>query len=59
MEDYCTQSTLAYLNGETLVVMNVGEEPLPLPAGEVILRSSAADATHPLGSGETIWLSAS
>ncbi|MFJ4268747.1 glycoside hydrolase family 13 protein [Paenarthrobacter nicotinovorans] len=59
VEDYCTESTLAYLNGNTLVVMNVGAESLPLPAGEVILRSSAAEATHPLGSGETIWLSAS
>lgn len=59
VEDYCTESTLAYLNGNTLVVMNVGAESLPLPAGEVILRSSAAEAMHPLGSGETIWLSAS
>ncbi|MDP9935032.1 alpha-glucosidase [Paenarthrobacter nicotinovorans] len=59
VEDYCTESTLAYLNGNTLVVINVGAESLPLPAGEVILRSSAAEAMHPLGSGETIWLSAS
>ena len=59
VEDYCTGSALAYLNGETLVIMNVGEEPLPLPTAAVILRSSGVDATHPLGSGETIWLSAS
>jgi alpha-glucosidase len=41
--------------------MNMANEPLELPAGEVLLRSSSAD--HELGdgwdgisSGETVWL---
>jgi alpha-glucosidase len=74
VEEYCTDSSLAYLNGSTLVIMNVGNEPMPLPGGEVILRSSflhssflhssGAGGTNPLGadllsSGETIWLSIS
>ncbi|MGF6833103.1 alpha-glucosidase [Paenarthrobacter sp. TE4293] len=68
-EDFCSESSLAYLNGTTLVIMNVGTDPLPLPAGETILRSSAAPAADqpaadlldadPLGSGETIWLTVS
>ncbi|QOT18168.1 glycoside hydrolase family 13 protein [Paenarthrobacter sp. YJN-5] len=56
VEDYCSHTSLGYLNGSTLVVMNVGTEPMPLPEGEVLLRSSAADRNDPLGSGETIWL---
>lgn len=64
VEEFCSDSTLAYLNGNTLVVMNMGAEPLPLPYGEVLLRSSvrhssAAGGADPLGSGETIWLKAS
>jgi alpha-glucosidase len=72
LEDWCTDSCLAYLNGTTLVLMNVGHEPVELPAGTVLLRSSAAAAAfgdeadndwaelaedrHRLGSGETVWL---
>lgn len=71
VEDYCTESSLAYLNGDTLVIMNVGNEPMPLPEGKVILRSSTADGALALGSdlqgtdllgagllssGESIWL---
>ena len=40
VEDWCTDSCLAYLNGTTLVLMNVGHEPVELPAGDVLLRSS-------------------
>jgi alpha-glucosidase len=49
------------------VLLNVGSEPLELPAGRVLLRSSTppqagydfgdmAGAGHPLSSGETVWL---
>ena len=34
VEDYCSDSSLAYLNGNTLVIMNVGAEAMPLPAGD-------------------------
>jgi alpha-glucosidase len=65
VEDYCSETSLAYLNGNTLVMMNVGADAMPLPAGETILRSSAVEAgadllaADLLGSGETIWLTAS
>ncbi len=42
LEEWCTDSCLAYLNGTTLVVINVGQETLELPAGTVLLRSSVA-----------------
>ena len=66
LENWCTDTSLAYLNGATLVVMNLGHGPLELPSGEVLLRSSGAspetgpgapDGGHQLGSGETVWLS--
>ncbi len=69
VEDYCSETSLAYLNGNTLVIMNVGAEAMPLPAGETIQRSSAGEGSDLpgadlpgvdlLGSGETIWLTAS
>lgn len=66
-EDLCTDTSLAFLNGSTLVLLNVGHEPLELPSGRVLLRSSTppqtgydagdmAGAGHPLSSGETVWL---
>ena len=66
-EDLCTDTSLAFLNGSTLVLLNVGYEPLELPSGRVLLRSSTppeagydagdvASAGDPLSSGETVWL---
>ena len=61
-EEWCTGSSLAFLNGDILVVMNMGRDPLELPDGEVVLRSSSPtgygedDPQHALGSAETIWL---
>ncbi|WOH19516.1 glycoside hydrolase family 13 protein [Paenarthrobacter sp. GOM3] len=64
VEDYCSGSSLAYLNGNILVLMNTGDHPMALPPGELILRSSAAVGAEPqaadqISSGETIWLKAS
>jgi alpha-glucosidase len=72
LESWCSDTCLAYLNGNTLVVMNVGRDPLELPAeGQVLLRSSPAasgrlpespethDGGHRLGSGETAWVTLS
>ena len=60
LENWCTDTSLAYLNGTTAVLMNVGPEPLELPAGQVLLRSSVSaeqdDDAHRLSSGETVWL---
>jgi len=60
LEDWSTDTSLGYLNGTVAVLMNVGHEPLDLPAGTVLLRSSQAAGMnapeHQLGSGETVWL---
>jgi alpha-glucosidase len=66
-EDLCTDTSIAFLNGTTLVVLNTGSEPLQLPAGRVLLRSSTSPgagydgadmstAGDQLSSGETVWL---
>ncbi len=55
-EDWCSGSSLAYVNGATLVIMNLNHEPLELPAGRVLLRSAGPDAGHYLASGATAWL---
>lgn len=56
-DKYCTETSLGYLNGSTLVLINTGTEPLALPHGQVLLRScTAAGRSDQLHSGETIWL---
>ena len=67
-EEWCTDTCLAFLNGTTLVLLNAGHEPVDMPAGRVLLRSSQdpagdgaessgpAGSGHRLGSGETVWL---
>ena len=40
--------------------MNLGAEPLRVPAGTVLLRSDTGAASYdPINSGETIWLDVS
>jgi alpha-glucosidase len=55
-EDWCTGSSLGYVNGTTLVLMNLNHEPLEMPAGNVLIRSLPAGAGHALASGETAWI---
>ncbi|WP_416405228.1 glycoside hydrolase family 13 protein [Arthrobacter sp. LFS091] len=64
VEDYCSGSSLAYLNGNILVVMNTAHQPMPMPPGELILRSSRHVGAEPqaadqISSGETVWLKVS
>jgi alpha-glucosidase len=54
-EDWCTGSSLAYVNGTTLVLMNLNHEPLEMPAGQVLVRSAASGPDGLLASGETAW----
>ncbi|WP_104112048.1 glycoside hydrolase family 13 protein [Arthrobacter sp. N199823] len=56
-EEYCSEGSLAFLNGSTLVLINTGNEPLRLPAGTVIARSlpDLGDNAE-LESSEAIWL---
>lgn len=55
-EEWCTGSSLAYLNGATLVLMNLNHESLEMPAGRILLRSADPDLGRFLASGETAWL---
>lgn len=55
-EEWCTGSSLGYVNGTTLVLMNLHHEPLAVPAGDVIVRSSAAASGQVLASGEAAWI---
>ena len=55
-ENWCTSSSLAYLNGTTLVLMNLNHDPLELPAGQVLLRSASPDDARYLASGESAWI---
>jgi alpha-glucosidase len=68
LESWCTDSSLAYVNGSTMVVMNLSQDALELPPGRVLLRSAPVfgerhesspatyDGGHRLGSGETAWM---
>ncbi|WP_441296257.1 alpha-amylase family glycosyl hydrolase, partial [Arthrobacter sp. HMWF013] len=56
VEGWCSGSSLAYLNGATLVVMNLNHEPLELPVGRMLLRSAEPGSSRFLASGETAWL---
>lgn len=57
-EAWCTGSSLAYLNGNVLVVMNMNHEPLELPSGAILLRSSldVQGNQRLLSPGQTAWL---
>ncbi|PYI39525.1 alpha-amylase [Arthrobacter psychrolactophilus] len=56
-EDFCSERSLAFLNGDTLVILNTGSDAMDLPHGTVIARSlpSRGDNTQ-LESSEAIWL---
>jgi len=49
-------TTLAYKNGDILVVHNFGEDAVALPEGEVILQSWAGACTDALPANQTVWL---
>ncbi len=48
-------SVLAFSNRDVLVIANLGEAPVPLPAGATVLVRSAGDGSH-LGLDEAAWL---
>ena len=49
--------TEAFLNGEVLTVLNMGTEPLSLPAGEVLVASDAGAGTDGvLLPNHAVWL---
>jgi alpha-glucosidase len=55
-ENWCFPSSLAYLNGTTLVLMNLNHEPLDMPPGQVLVRSVPSSDSRSLESGEAAWI---
>lgn len=61
-ERWCSDTALAYVNGTTLVVMNLGGEGLELPEGLVLLsssgdgRSSSGTSQRMIEPQQTVWL---
>jgi alpha-glucosidase len=56
MPGLVSPKTLAYKNGDILVVHNFGEDAVALPEGEVILQSWAGAYTDALPANQTVWL---
>ncbi|MEO5779556.1 MAG: glycoside hydrolase family 13 protein [Arthrobacter oryzae] len=67
MEAWCTDTSLAFLNGTTAILINTGHDAMELPAGRVLLRSTPyavygdftageSGADRHIRSGETVWL---
>jgi alpha-glucosidase len=56
-EEFVTETSLGFRNGDILVVHNFGHEPIPLPPGKVI-SSSLEGMTfgHKLVADQTVWL---
>lgn len=55
-EDWCSGSSLGYVNGTTLVLMNLNHEPLELPAGDILVRSVPLSDARSLAPGEAAWI---
>lgn len=56
-EEFCTGASLAFLNGDTLVLINMGGAPVPMPAGTILARSlSGRGDSRELESSEAVWL---
>jgi len=47
---------IGYVNGEVTVVSNMGDQPVPLPAGEVLMASADLPADGTLPVDVTAWL---
>jgi alpha-glucosidase len=57
VNEFVSESSLGFRNGEILVVHNFGSAPITLPAGEIIASSidGAADE-HILVADQTVWI---
>jgi alpha-glucosidase len=57
VKEFTTENSLAFRNGEILVVHNFGHEPIELPAGEIIASSrEGMSEGHVLVADQTVWL---
>ncbi|MEY4348705.1 MAG: hypothetical protein RL719_2 [Actinomycetota bacterium] len=53
--EFTNDRALGFRNGDTLVIHNFGDEPLALPAGEIVARSQKGDSLS-LEPNTTVWL---
>jgi alpha-glucosidase len=53
--EFTNERALGFRNGELLVIHNFGDEPLALPAGEIVARSQKGDSLS-LEPNTTVWL---
>jgi alpha-glucosidase len=57
VEEFVTESSLGFRNGDILVVHNFGHAPIELPAGEIIASSiDGMTSGHALVADQTVWL---
>jgi alpha-glucosidase len=57
LPEYTDAQTLGYLNGDVIVVHNFGEAAIPMPSGELLLRSAGdASDNSKIEPHETVWV---
>ena len=57
VSEYVSESSLGFRNGEILVVHNFGDEPIDLPAGDIIASSIEGMVEgHKLVADQTVWI---
>jgi len=56
LPQFTNEQTLGYRNGDILVIHNFNQEPIELPAGQLILRSAAEISQNTVAANETVWL---
>jgi alpha-glucosidase len=57
VSEYVSEASLGFRNGEILVIHNFGEEPITLPAGEIIASSvEGLTEGRKLAADQTVWI---
>lgn len=57
VNEYVTEHSLGFRNGEILVIHNFGHDPIELPAGEILASSlEGMSGGHSLVADQTVWL---
>ena len=54
-DDLCDDSTMAFVNGDVLVVTNLGSTPVAVPGGLEVLASSVDTAASQVPAEATVW----
>ncbi len=57
VKEFVTENSLGFRNGEILVIHNFGQDPIELPAGEILASSlEGMSEGHSLVADQTVWL---